>query len=123
MHNGQWVFRDPSRNREIPLEPLFEKCCWNLEELSCALGLGQRTLARVIEKNIGIPGKVWLRQIRVVRAEHLLREGLKIEHLSYKLGFHHKADFTHEFRKLVGVSPSSFVKAEIQRMFPPHYRH
>jgi AraC-like DNA-binding protein len=116
---GFWWFHDPIANRTVLLDTLFEKCGWNLTSLSKTLGIGTRTFARITEESLGITGKKWLRRIRIVRAGHLLREGNEIDEVARSLGFHHKSDFSHEFRKLVGPSPSEFVKSEQGRMFRP----
>lgn len=102
------------------LDPLFLVCGWNVNLLAASLGVGHRTFTRLTEESIGITAKVWLRQIRIVRSQHLLREGHKIERVSCMLGFRHKADFTHEFHKLVGVCPSTFARSEQRRLFDPH---
>jgi AraC-like DNA-binding protein len=90
-----------------------------LEDLSQALGISRRRLTRVIGDSIGIAGKTWLREIRIVRACHLLREGGKIGHLARTLGFRHTPDFSREFRKQVGLSPTSYLESEKRRMFLP----
>lgn len=119
MHDGQWVFRDPSRNREIPLNPIFEAGRWHLGRIGQSLGISRRTLARIIEESLGIAGKTWLRDIRIVRARHLIREGGKIGHLALSLGYRHSQDFTRVFRSQMGVSPTEFLETEQQRMFRP----
>lgn len=117
--NGFWWYHDPGRKNAIRLDSLFVECEWNVSLLCRRLGIGRRTFARMTEESIGITVKAWLRQIRIVKASHLLREGHKIKHLSQRLGFRHKADFSHEFRKLVGLSPSAYVKSEQSRVFRP----
>lgn len=117
--SGFWWYHDPIRDHAIRLDSLFSECKWNVAHLCQALGIGRRTFTRITEESIGITVKTWLRQIRIVKACHLLREGQKIEHLSHKLGFRHKSDFSHEFRKLLGLSPSAYAKSELSRIFRP----
>ena len=119
IRNEFWWFDDPYRNRSICLDPLFNGCAWNLGRLAKHLGVGDRTLARIIEESIGINGKTWLRNVRIVRASHLLRESPKIEALARTLGFSQHSDLTREFKKLVGVLPSEFQKQERKRAFLP----
>lgn len=119
IHHGYWWFEDPGRNEPFRLDPLFVPCGWNLRNLAAALGIGERTLARVIKDSIGQTGKTWLRNIRIVRATHLLRESPKIEILARHLGFSQHSDLTREFKKLVGVLPSEFLKQERRRFNPP----
>ena len=113
--DGFWWFLDPDQNRCVWLDPRFEECGWRVGVLGESLGMGKRTFARVAEESLGITGKVWLRQIRIVAACHLLREQCKIAAVASRLGFGHAGDFTREFKALVGVSPSCYVKAEHSR--------
>ena len=119
IRNGFWWFDAPARNRLICLDPLFNGCAWNLGRLARQLGVGDRTLARIIEESIGLNGKTWLRNIRIVRACHLLRESPKIEALARTLGFSQHSDLTREFKKLVGVTPSKFQQQERSRSASP----
>lgn len=113
--NGSWWFFDPEQNRNVRLDRLFERCEWNVGSLCDTLGIEKRTFARITERSLGINGKFWLRQIRIVAACHLLREEGKIEVVARALGFRDPSDFTREFKKLVGVSPSRYMKAEYSR--------
>lgn len=115
--NGFWWFSDPECNRLVQLDPLFEPCEWKVGLLCRSLGVGQRTFARALENGVGITCKTWLRNIRIIGAGHLLREGYSIKYVANRMGFRHQTDFTLEFRKLMGVLPSFYVKAEICRSF------
>jgi len=112
-----WWYHDPGRNIVIKMNPLFAKSGWSVSRLCGMLGVGKRTFARVVEESIGITGKVWLRRLRIVTARHLLREGGEIKFVAAHLGFRHQSDFTNEFRRLVGVSPSLYIKSEQSRSF------
>lgn len=68
----------------------------------------------MVEEGLGITCKRWLREIRIVVACHLLREGNKIESVAQALGFRHVPDFTREFKKLLGVTPSHYMKKAAQ---------
>lgn len=112
---GFWWYQDPENKRMIRLDPLFEKCGWKVGRLCEELGIGKRTFARMVEENLGVTSKVWLRQIRAVAACHLLREGSKANSVATRLGFLNYTDFSTEFNKMVGVSPSFYMKAEYTR--------
>lgn len=96
----------------IHLDPLFWKSGWRVGLLCQFLGIGKRTFARVVQNSLGITAKKWLRQVRIVIASHMLREGRKISPLAKLLGFAHDSDFTREFKILFGITPSVFVKLE-----------
>lgn len=110
--SGYWWLFDPRRDKQLRLDPEIAQCGWNVSELCQNLGIGKRTFSRMIEEDLGVGPKRWLRKIRIIVACHLLREDCKIEAVAHKLGFLHASDFTREFKKLTGVSPSRYMKAE-----------
>jgi AraC-like DNA-binding protein len=113
--DGFWWFVDEAMDRRIPLEPIFQKCRWKLGRLCKTLGLERRTFARMVKHNVGIPGKKWLRQLRVVVACRLIREGMKIKAVANHLGFRDDSDFAREFRDHMEMSPSAYRKSERSR--------
>ncbi|OYU43887.1 MAG: hypothetical protein CFE44_15925 [Burkholderiales bacterium PBB4] len=112
---GFWWYLDPERKSAVRLDPHFWRCGWRVEQLCVLLGVGKRTFGRVVVESLGITTKNWLRQIRIVAACHMIREGWKIKCLANALGIGDEADFTREFKKLIGVSPSYFRKSELSR--------
>ena len=117
VSHGSWWYRKEGV-LVLNLEPLFFTCAWNVTLLADALGLESREFRRMVKRSVGLNPKDWLRRIRVVSAMHLLREGGKIETIARQLGFRHASDFSNEFRSLVGVNPSCYVKSEMSRSFP-----
>ncbi|MEO8616439.1 MAG: AraC family transcriptional regulator [Luteolibacter sp.] len=112
---GYWWLSDPERDRNFRLDPEIAQCGWNVSRLCENLGLGKRTFSRMVDEGLGVSSKRWLREIRITAACHLLREECKIEVVAQALGFRHLSDFTREFKKMVGVSPSRYMKAELSR--------
>ena len=110
--NGCWWLLDPELEKTIHLDPKFGLCNWNVGRLCKSLVIEKRTFTRLVEDSLGIAAKRWLREIRIVAACHLLREEGKIDNVARTLGFRYDSDFSHEFKKLVGVSPSHYRKAE-----------
>lgn len=110
--DGSWWLQDPERQVVVCLDPMFEECEWNVGVLCKSLGIGKRTFARLVEDSLGLTPKAWLRKIRVVRACHMIREGGKIAPIAHKLGFLDYSDFTRDFKKLLGVSPSYVMRSE-----------
>lgn len=109
---GKWWLSRPCGERSTWLDPLFREAGWNVGKLCELLALGKRTFARAVQRSLGRTAKVWLRENRIVVACHLLREEEKIGFTAKQLGFRHEADFTREFRKLIGVTPSAFRERE-----------
>ena len=110
--DGICWFRDPAQGLEIKLEPLMWRSEWRVSALCALLKIAPRTFNRLVEEGLGTSGSQWLREYRIVAASYLLREGVKMEALAVRLGFSNNANFTREFRKLIGVSPSEFLRQE-----------
>jgi AraC-like DNA-binding protein len=110
--DGICWFRDPARGLEINLHPMLSQARWRVNELCGLLGIPPRTFNRLVEDGLGTTGERWLRENRIVAASYLLLEGVKIHTLAARLGFSNNANFTREFRKLIGVSPSEFLRQE-----------
>jgi AraC-like DNA-binding protein len=109
---GCWWFDDLCGQRRVKLDPIFEKIGWRMSGLAEYLGLGNRTLARLVEGSVGVKGKLWIRNIRIVLVCRLLREGMKIEVVATALGFGRHSDLTREFKKLMGTTPSEYIRME-----------
>ena len=114
---GAWWYVDSSNRRAARLDGLFAKCGWNVSRICGALGLKERTFARMVEQSLGIHPKDWLCRQRALAACALLREVGTVAPVATMLGFRHGADFAAEFRRMVGVAPSEYLKSERSRMF------
>jgi AraC-like DNA-binding protein len=113
--NGFWWYFHPAKPELIRLDPLFQRSGWRVENLARCLGVGKRTFCRAVANSLGLTAKFWLRQIRIVVARHMLREGRKTAEIASMLGIGAEADFAREFKKLVGVTPSFFRQSEYLR--------
>lgn len=110
--NGFWWFDDRFSGRKMMLDPIFPLCEWKMSKLAKILGVGERTLSRTIENSLGIRGKTWLRQVRVVSIRQVLSGELKIESVANYFGFSQHSDLTREFKNLVGVTPTEYMRKE-----------
>ncbi len=114
--DGSWWFANSLKNSLIRLDPMFQECGWRVTVLGDMLGIETRTFARIIDRSLGITGKIWLRQLGSITAIELLRSGGKMEVIASQLGFANNSNFTREFKQMVGVTPSDFIKAESSRV-------
>lgn len=117
--NQLWWFVRPEPNLPVCLDPLLRRSRWEVKGLAHSLGIGTRTLTRVIDASIGLPAKEWLRRHRAVTACHLIREGWKFEALALELGFRYPSAFSREFKAMVGVAPARYLSMERSRFFIP----
>lgn len=110
VENGFWWYEDPFSKKMIMLDPVFAQCDWKMGKLAKALALGEKTLARTVTRSLGIPGKTWLRLVRVVSIRQVLKSGGKIEAVAKEFGFSQHSDLTREFKKIVGVPPVEYIR-------------
>lgn len=96
FHQGRWWLIDPDGDSDLRICGIIEDSGWNVADLCARLRTSRRTFDRIIEEGLGIPAKRWLRELRVVRARHRLREGASIKEVAAELGFRHATDFTRE---------------------------
>jgi transcriptional regulator GlxA family with amidase domain len=82
---------------------------WTLPELIKITHMSRSTLLRVFRKATGNTPIDYLIRLRVQRAMELIRktEG-SITHIAMETGFNDSNYFARQFRKIVGVSPSTY---------------
>src|SRR5689334_7475052 len=87
FERGGWWFFDQERDLAIRVCGLLETVGWRVSGLCCKLGISRRTFERMANVSLGIPSKLWIRQLRALRAMHRLRESSPIKVISAELGF------------------------------------
>lgn len=92
------------------LKGLAVRCGFRVGEFSDALGHSERYVNEVFGRDLGVPPKIWLRQVRMEVAERLLCEGLRPGEVSERLGFSHGSGFRREFRNRYGMTPWSYAR-------------
>lgn len=96
---------------------------FSLTELSRAVGLTPRTLSRRFVQATGeSPKQYWL-QLRLLRAEEMLREtNLSIQEISNLLGFSDPSYFIRLFRQRAGITPNDYRRVTRAKQFSVHSR-
>ncbi len=107
--DGRWWFRPHGTEQASEISSLMRSTRYDAEALANALRLGERTFRRMVKESFGVSPGFWLRRERAVAIRHQLREGVRIKQLSSHYGFKNPSDFSAEFRRWYGISPSSFV--------------
>ena len=103
--------RDLKRVQELIESRLERKPC--LEELAGSLGLSVASFCRRFRNSTGLPPYQYLLHARVARAKQALqRRGQSLSELALSLGFYDQSQFTNTFRKIVGVSPRDYMRAQ-----------
>ena len=94
------------RVRERLLEGLRKGVMPDSEALAEALAMSSRTLSRRLQDE-GQPLSQLMAQVRIERAEHLLREGrLPLQAIAQATGFADASSFTRAFKRATGQTPA-----------------
>lgn len=81
----------------------------SLADLARLAGLSTFHFARAFKRSLGMPPYHYLSQLRLERAEHLLRQGsLPIEAVAQAVGFGSSQAFARAFRSRYAVTPSAY---------------
>jgi AraC family transcriptional regulator len=82
----------------------------SLTEIAAVAGLNPYHFARQFKAATGLPPHQYVITRRVERAKHLLREGTdsSLAEVAARAGFYDQSQFSHHFKRLVGVTPSQF---------------
>src|SRR5215472_1459654 len=80
-----------------------------LPELARRVSLTTFQLIRAFRHHVGLPPHAYLKQLRVARAQRLLREGLSIADAALAAGFSDQPHLTREFGRTLGMTPAQYV--------------
>ena len=85
-----------------------------VEELSRRVFVSQYYLIREFKKRFGLTPHQYQMQNRVRKAQHLLLEGRSIAEVALITGFCDQSHFDRWFRKMLGITPSDYIEAQIR---------
>jgi len=80
-----------------------------LEQLADLAQLSRFHLCRVFRKEMGVSPHVYQRQVRIDRAKALLTRRRPIAEVASETGFYDQTHFNWHFKRLVGVTPGSYL--------------
>src|SRR5438045_8615192 len=82
----------------------------SLAEMAAVAGLNPYHFARQFKQATGLPPHQFVILRRVERAKHLLRAGTdpSLAEVAARAGFYDQIQFSHHFKRLVGVTPGQF---------------
>ena len=82
-----------------------------LHTLSAELGRQPAYLGRLFREQIGATVRDYLTEVRLARASELIRDGVRIETVSTRVGYRSKKNFYQQFKKKFGVTPVQYRDA------------
>ncbi|MBC3916787.1 AraC family transcriptional regulator [Undibacterium sp. CY18W] len=77
----------------------------SLSDLAREVGLSPFYAARLFSRSIGMPPHAWRNQLRLNRAQGLLRQGLSVTDIASMTGFADQSHFNRHFKRAFGVAP------------------
>lgn len=118
---NDWFDKDPllwvPKGRTPELQRAMDYASDHLEDADIdgaakSAGISVRTLRRYFQTEVGMTWRVYLNNVRMIRAmELLLIEGKSVTNTALDVGFSSIGAFTYSFSKFVGQTPSSFAKS------------
>ena len=83
---------------------------FSIEKLGSEVGMSRTQVYRKIRALIGIPPNTYVRKIRLLKANEMIRNGDgNISEISYSVGFSSLAYFSRCFRDEFGYPPSDLI--------------
>jgi len=83
---------------------------FTLDKLSKIACLSPYYFIRVFTKLEGIPPHIYQQQVRIRSAKEMLLKGSDIAGIALSLGFTDQSHFSNVFKKLMGITPKSYIK-------------
>lgn len=77
----------------------------SLSDLAREVGLSAFYAARLFSRCTGMPPHAWRNQLRLNRAQSLLRQNLSVTEIATMTGFADQSHFTRHFKRAFGVAP------------------
>lgn len=81
-----------------------------LADLADYANLDKFHLCRAFRTQVGMPPHAYLTQLRVARAQAMLRRGERASDVAPLVGFYDQAQLTRHFRRWVGTTPARYAK-------------
>ncbi|MEO5663979.1 MAG: AraC family transcriptional regulator [Nocardioides sp.] len=81
-----------------------------VDELAAHVGIGERSLQRLVEQRVGMSPKWLIQRRRLHDAVEALKAGeASLADMAAQLGYADQAHFTHDFRTVTGMTPGEYL--------------
>ena len=91
-----------------------------LDDICQKVAVSKSSLIRSFSKQLGLTPHSYLLNIRIKRAQGLLKQGIPPSLVALKSGFADQAHFSNVFNRLTGLTPSSYQNIFIKKASPRH---
>lgn len=85
----------------------------SVEDLASETGVNRYQASRAFKRRFGLPPQAYQLRVRMGVAQRSLREGASPADVAADLGFVDQSHFTRHFKRLVGLTPSRYVRGTI----------
>lgn len=92
---------------------------FTLDELGQAVGFSTFHLVHAFRAEVGMPPSAYRRTLRVQAAQRLLRTGTPPARAATECGFYDQAHLNRHFKRVTGVTPASYMRADRLPPAPP----
>jgi AraC-like DNA-binding protein len=82
-----------------------------LSTLAGIAGVSPYHLIRVFGREFGVSPYAYVKQLRVVHAQRMLREGVSATEVAFAVGFSDQSHLNRAFKAMMGVTPGAFARA------------
>ena len=93
------------------LEEMAAKAHYDSTALAALYRLSKRQLERKFQSTLGCSPQRWLNELKILKAQELLRAGGSIKETSNGLGYRNASYFYYQFKSVSGVTPRKFLAA------------
>jgi AraC-like DNA-binding protein len=90
-----------------------------LTTLASLAGVSPYHLIRVFGREFGVSPYAYVKQLRVVRAQQMLRRGVSATETAFATGFSDQSHLNRAFKNMLGVTPGAFAQAVRPRGMTP----
>lgn len=91
----------------------------SLSELASVVRLSPHHLARVFQREVGLPPHAYLEQVRLRHACALLQAGHSIVRAALTVGYPDQSHFTRRFKRVFGVTPGRYLRERVATKTTP----
>jgi AraC-like DNA-binding protein len=78
------------------------------------VGVGERTLNRILVEETGLTFGRWRRQLHIILAIQKMSRGATVQRVASELGYESASGFVTMFRKTLGVAPARYMAARLR---------
>jgi len=85
----------------------------SIAEWAIQIGMSERNMTRLLQKEVGMSFGRWRRQLHVILAIQRLSKGESVQTIALDLGYENASGFITMFRKAVGKPPARYIADRI----------